>query len=304
MKHLIIILIATALYSCQYQQPLYIEYAEGERRPVEIIFDWNDCPDAAPKSMSLYLFPLDGSHYTRHEFNNRSGGKILITPGLYAAVALNSDNEQINVFNEGHSDDFRLMIRNANSLSSASSHSEKSEQICPAPEPLWTAWIPEVRISDNKLVVKMCEAFCRYTVDVHRITNPEIVSSVRAIISGNNSAMSFDGPDQNAKSVSLLFNFDPLVGDSVTGRLLTLGHCGLGRSRVSDAQPHNLTLEFTLGDGSMRSTSVDVTNQIHSQPTERCHIVIDSITVPINGSGGMNLTVEEWQTINIAIGAN
>ena len=304
MKHSLIISFITAAFcACQYQQSLYPEYVGEKRCPVEVSFDWSDCPEAAPQSMSLYLFPADGSHYTRHEFAGRDGGQIFISPGYYAAVAVNSDNEQIKVINEGIPDSFRLVLRNSNALSSVSTQSGEDEQICPAPGPLWIAWISQVEISDDRLIVKMSEAFCRCSVDVRRITNPEVVRSVRAVLSGTNSALSFDGSMYESVPVSLLFDFDPVGSDgSVAGHLLTFGHCGVGRTRASAALSHRMTLEFTLCDGSTRYKTVDVTDQVHTQPIEHCHLVIDSITVPLNVSdSGIDLTVSDWNEVDLMI---
>ena len=41
---------------------------------VKVVFDWRKAPDAAPASMSLYLFPTDGGEALRYEFTDRNGG--------------------------------------------------------------------------------------------------------------------------------------------------------------------------------------------------------------------------------------
>ena len=61
---------------------------------VEVVFDWRNAPDAAPASMSLYLFPGDGEAL-RYDFTGRDGGTIRVPIGKYEALCLNSDTENI-----------------------------------------------------------------------------------------------------------------------------------------------------------------------------------------------------------------
>ena len=134
MKTLILATLATlwtVLCSCEHQQDLCFDHNLNEQRPVEVIFDWSECPEANPATMSLYLFPADKSHYTRHEFSSRDGGKILIAPGLYTAIALNSDNESVRVINSGFADDFTIALRD-NATNSGRSPIKKSTKICQA----------------------------------------------------------------------------------------------------------------------------------------------------------------------------
>lgn len=55
---------------------------------VEVVFDWRNAPDAAPASMSLYLFPGDGEAL-RYDFTGRDGGTIRVPIGKYEALCLN-----------------------------------------------------------------------------------------------------------------------------------------------------------------------------------------------------------------------
>ena len=62
---------------------------------VKVVFDWRKAPDAAPASMSLYLFPTDGGEALRYEFTDRNGGIIRVPVGHYDAFCLNSDTENV-----------------------------------------------------------------------------------------------------------------------------------------------------------------------------------------------------------------
>ena len=52
-------------------------------------------PDAAPETMSLYLFPLDGGKSQRYEFTDFRGGRIRVKAGEYQAICLNSDTRNL-----------------------------------------------------------------------------------------------------------------------------------------------------------------------------------------------------------------
>ncbi|MDE5594877.1 MAG: DUF5119 domain-containing protein, partial [Muribaculaceae bacterium] len=81
----IISLAMLPLSSCDNQQELCFAH-NHDRIPVEVVFDWSECPDANPQTMSLYLFSKGG--YRRHEFEDKNGGKILVVPAAYTAIAV------------------------------------------------------------------------------------------------------------------------------------------------------------------------------------------------------------------------
>lgn len=68
---------------------------------VKVVFDWRKAPDAAPASMSLYLFPTHGGEALRYEFTDRNGGIIRVPVGHYDAFCLNSDTENVTYRNTG-----------------------------------------------------------------------------------------------------------------------------------------------------------------------------------------------------------
>ena len=293
----------TVLCSCEHQQDLCFDHNLNERRPVEVIFDWSECPEANPATMSLYLFPADKSHYTRHEFSSRDGGKILIAPGLYTAIALNSDNESVRVINSGFADDFTIALRD-NASNTGSSPIKNSTKICQAPDSLWVAYIPNLQITGNQLMVPMNDACCHYSIEIRHLTNSNLIWTIDGTLGGMTGMKGF--PSNPDSDVQLHFSMKVNDDGGASGMFLTFGHCG--HSRVeTDEEPepiHKLGLYFTLGDGSVRYCSRDVTDDIHSQPIERCHIVIDSLAVPINPSGGMSFTVADWNIVYKDVSAN
>ena len=85
--------ILAVLTSCEHKE-LCCDHTSSVA--VNVIFDWQNAPDATPRSMSCYLFPTDGGKVLRYEFTNRTGGVIRVPAGRYDALCLNSDTETIN----------------------------------------------------------------------------------------------------------------------------------------------------------------------------------------------------------------
>ena len=56
--------------SCEHKNLCYDHAHTGI---VNVVFDWRNAPNAAPKSMSCYLFPTDGGEVLRYEFTDRNG---------------------------------------------------------------------------------------------------------------------------------------------------------------------------------------------------------------------------------------
>ena len=92
MKKLFIYLFAAlAVASCEHKD---LCYDHSHTIDVEVVFDWRNASEAAPESMSLYLFPGDGEAL-RYDFTGRDGGTIRVPIGKYEALCLNSDTENI-----------------------------------------------------------------------------------------------------------------------------------------------------------------------------------------------------------------
>ena len=315
---------ALMLASCTNQQTLCFDHdlAEDTRVPVKVTFDWTDCPGAAPANMNLYLIPADGRHYLRVSFKGCDGGLLYVPKGHYAAVALNPDCDNVKVINPERYETFCITMRAANETSPSAKEADPTEAVvCSAPGYLWTAWLNDLEITGDDITIKMQETFCRYSVEIKSLTNSNIVSSIQGVLHGNHRSLGFGGVTDGAANAALLFEMgkdasrypgprSAKATDTAAarfyGEFLTFGHCGLTRTHppATDAtdMTHSLTLYYKLGDGSTRSAQVDVTDQVLSQPTERCHIVIDSLELP--STGDPNITVEEWQTEFIDIPVN
>ena len=284
-----------ALSACDNQQELCFDH-NHDRVPVEVVFDWSECPDAEPSTMSLYLFSEEG--YRRYEFKGHRGGTIMITPGRYSAIAVNSDTERTAVRNTSSIETFEIWLRE----DFAVGQQRAGDPLCNQSDFVWAALMENIKCEGNdSIVVEMHEVVCHCTVDVLKLSDCADLRSVNATLSGMNESIPvYDRHAVITKNASIGFVMERPDGKGLHGSLLTLGHCGRQRSRGdTDCElPHILSLYFNFEDGTSCVQTVDVAEQIHNQSIDDCHIIVDSVAVPDERpmyGGGFRGTVSDWE---------
>ena len=132
--------------SCEHKNLCYDHAHTGI---VNVVFDWRNAPNAAPKSMSCYLFPTDGGEVLRYEFTDRNGGAIRVPAGRYDALCLNSDTENISYRNTETKNGFEVTTRTTALLSDLAAlgvrssgapraAGTESERVVLSPDMLWS----------------------------------------------------------------------------------------------------------------------------------------------------------------------
>lgn len=318
--------------SCEHQQDLCFDHdlhTDDSRVLAHILFDWSKCPEANPAIMDLYLIPTSGAHYIRRTFPNREGGMIFVPQGHYSLVAFNSDCDNIKVVNPQNSESFYIVLRGKDDFNPQNTSQYNNDtigataNICQTPGNLWTSWIEDLEVTGEDIIIPMSEAFCRYSVEIKNFADSNRVNNIYGVLYGNHRAIGFNGVPENHDDCGLLFYLeknscntnndkqDEIVAQrSFYGEFFTLGHCGktraLSRGSPNINKVHSMTLCFELSNGQKAYSQVDITDQVHRQPVEECHIVVDSLKLPQSNSssGGLDLIIDDWQTIYIDIPAN
>lgn len=324
------------MVSCEHQQPqgLHADADEDPRTWVKVVFDWTECPEADPEYMELYFIPTDGGHYFRYSFPAREEARMYIPKGHYSLVALNSDCENIRVKNPDRYDTFTIALRGTDDSSSktvgtdSSDDESPSESLLTLSDYLWTSWIDDIEVSDEDIIVPMSEAFCRYSVEILNFSDIHRISSVQGVLYGNHQAIGFNGAADGYDSCGMIFTLgkDPTrypgpnnknirttmpsttsnapEGTFFYGEFLTLGHCGrtrTGGEGSDDDRPHSILLRYKLTDGRIGVMTVDVTDQVHAQPVERCHIVLDALKLPTPEYSSGNVSLQDWNVIDLNV---
>ena len=317
MKKLFIYLFAAlAVASCEHKD---LCYDHSHTVEVEVVFDWQNAPDAAPASMSLYLFPIDGEAL-RYDFTGRDGGTIRVPIGQYEALCLNSDTENISYRNTERKETFEVTTLTSPLLGGLSALGVRSEgvpradgtedeRIVLSPDMLWSdhaeGIVLRMGADRQRITLYPEQSVCKYTVEIRNAENLKYVFGVSGSISGlAGGLLPGTGPDVLTEEC-VAIPFDATVGEDangektvITGGLLTFGHS------LAVDKAHQLTVYAVLSDGSKWYYTHEVTDQIHSAPDQRnVHIVLDGLPLPkpITNGGGFQPEVEPWKPVEIDI---
>lgn len=303
---------------------------------VEVVFDWQKAPDAAPASMSLYLFPLKGGEPLRYEFTDHRGGVIRVPVGDYDALCINSDTENIIYRNTESKHTFEVTTREANALSGLSAmgvlsadlpraKGAENERIALPPDMLWSGHVEglRVRLGSSMPRITLCPemSVCRFTIDITSVQNLKYVSGIAGTISGMAGGLL---PGLGADAVTkerVTFPFDVIFGDSKShSTTITSSLLVFGKTRSDDSatisgslltfgdfladETHTLSIYVILANGEKWYYTFDVTSQTHLASDPRnVHIILDGLPVPkpiVNG-GGFHPQVNDWNTVSIDI---
>ena len=103
------VMLLPLLTACEHKD---LCYDHPHSASVEVVFDWTEAPDAYPATMSLYLYPEDGSEPMRYEFTKREGGTIVVPEGMYDALCVNSDKETHRIVDKERMETFQVTTGN------------------------------------------------------------------------------------------------------------------------------------------------------------------------------------------------
>lgn len=279
MKKLFIYLFAAlAVASCEHKD---LCYDHSHTIDVEVVFDWRNASEAAPESMSLYLFPTNGGEALRYEFTDCGGGTIRVPVGNYGALCLNSDTENVTYRNTDQKTTFEVSTRTTDLLSGLSALGVRSdgvpradgtetERVALPPDELWSDCTEGIELKQTaaaQTIVLYPElSVCRYTVEIRNAENLKYVSGISGSLSslagGLLPGVGYDAISEECVTIP----FDAAVSADktlVTGSLLAFGHC------AATQNAHQLTIYAVLADESKWYYTYDVTDQIHSAPDQR-----------------------------------
>jgi hypothetical protein len=308
--------------SCEHKELCYHHPHEGR---VNVIFDWRYAPDANPETMSLYVYPKDGSQAERIDFNGRNGGTIEIMEGEYTFMCFNSDTHNItyhvsdnpkygtetyNLF-ELITDDTSVLspLESPGRADAPRADGTDDERVAEAPEAIWgdtqtDVVIESIKVVDEQTIIMYPrQLHCNYSVKVLNVNNIENVAQMSATISSMAGGVLVAQRTPNDEIVTVPFGMTADVADGIaSGTLHTFGHCPEGTDHT-----HSVVIYTIMNDGLKYVYTVDVTDQVHNAPDPyNVEIVIDELPLPNSISAGADngVTVETWETIVIELSMN
>lgn len=308
------LLFLTALFTagCHHKD---LVYGSAETKVIDVVFDWSDDPDADPQSMALYLYPIDGGSPLRYEFSGKTGGSIRVPFGTYDALCINSDNtDWVHLSSTDKRYTFNI---NDGELSEVSEQDESEyaalyrrcgesldgNKVYENPRGLWTGSVDSFQVIaspvNQTLTIVPEDALRYYTVDIIDVEGlDDDGSGIPAMLGGMS-----DGIDALTRSSSTNLVSYPFILQQVTraGNALHAEFTTFGEDFQSHPA-HNLWAMVKLPDGTWKVQSTDVTEQVHQAADSRhVHIVIQGMSIPHSGSGGLTADVNDWDSENITL---
>ncbi len=301
------------LLSCEHKE-LCMDHSHITNLEVE--FDWQHAPEAAPATMSLYMFPEGGGEGMRYEFTDYHGGTIRIPTGNYRAFCINSDTEVIRYRNTKEYGTFELITRNVEALMGMRDLMISSEAVPRAPgaedertafspDPLWSDRCDLVEVvAENgaqvsQLTLTPKSVVCTYTIEIHNVENLKYVNGLSGSLSGLTEGYlpGTDALGQDRVTIPFEVSYSPEEGIA-RGALRTFGHC------YDTNVNHTLVIYAVMSDGGKYYYTFDVTEQMHSADDQRnIHIVIDKLPLPkpITNGGGFKPEIDDWSSVDIEL---
>ena len=298
------------LAACEHKE---LCYDHSHTTPLEVVFDWTEAPDANPATMSLYLYPEDGSEPMRYEFTNRKGGTIDVPIGIYDAICVNSDKETHRIQHKDRLETFEVTTGNTRTLRGAltprsetaprARGAEKERNVL-EPEALWSDHAERLDIHPEtglrKIVLTPKSRVNTCTVEIRNVENLRHVSAVSASVTGMAGGWLPGIDELTDEKVTIPFEVRANEEKTMlTGSLSFFGHC------PKEAGEHKLMIYALMSDGNTYYYEEDVTDQLHDPAQDPTHIVIVinklPLPKPITGGGGFDPNVKEWNRIEITI---
>lgn len=319
MKKIFAIIAGTLIFSsCEHKELCYDHPHSGD---VQVVFDWQYAPDAAPKSMALYMFPADGGEALRYEFTDQNGGTIRIANGTYHAVCLNSDTENISHRDAERHETFHITTRSTSLVESLATFGVRSEgapraegtedeRVALVPDMLWTDYADGIMLTQTTgtqtITLYPKVSVSNYTVEIRNAENLKYVYGVSGSLSSLGGGLLPHKGSDTLTDERVTIPFDARMEEDDQGEktVVTGGLRAFGHHPEEAGNKHELIVYAVLADGSKWYYTYDVTDQIHAAPDPRnVHILLDGLPLPkpIANGGGFQPEVDPWNPIDIPI---
>ena len=301
-------ILALVVTACNHKE-LCIEHPH--KADVTVKFDWKDAPQANPRGMCVFFYPIEGGAPYRFDMRGTEGGTIELRNGTYRIIAYNNDAEGTQSYG---TDDFSLhtfFTREGNVLEpiygntanyAPRAEGTEDERVFICPDMMCGCSVDELAIVDvDTVTLYPHELTCEYTYEILDVTNLRHVTSMCATISGMSSKMRLC--DEVLDSEPVTIPFEAFKGDDTTivGHFYTFG-CDL-----VNLYTHRMVLYVVMDDGAKyafgpNTERFDVTTQVHQSADRRhVHIVISgglALPQPIENGSGFNPSVDDWDEVN------
>lgn len=304
-------LLAFLLQSCQHKE-LCMDHSHMV--DVEIVFDWSAAPDAAPQTMVVQFFRMDGRACYRGEFTPSASraverGKVRLEAGEYRVLFHNG--EMASVVERGNTyDDYELVTIPVSLLAPMGRgemdapprpEGAEDEPVRAAPETVWGGCreFLEIRkmVSSQTVTLTPKEMAVECTVEVHNVKNVSDLLDISAALTGMSEGWRLADGVPSDVPVTMPIALHRVDEHTLEARFVSFGHCPVRQEKHV----------FSIYTSGKKYYNFDVSDQLHDvemnpDPT-RIHIVIDE-EVDLSSSGDMSPSVSDWEEVITDINMN
>ncbi len=279
---------------------------------VEVVFDWKNAPDAAPETMSLYLFSEGGRfaaalriHRPPRRYDSGADGRL-------RRFGAEQRHRAALFRNMGRRETFETYTRaEADLLATLRVHSDdapraegtQDERVVAEPDMLWCDDAEgielEREVAGQTVTLFPSRSVRRYTVEIRNAENLKYVKGLSGSLSGMARGLLLDGKVPTDEAATIPFAAAPT--QDLTG--ITGGLFAFGPSSQRDGV-HKLVIYAVLENGEKWYYTYDVTQQVREAPDPYdVHILLDGLPLPkpLVSGGGFRPGVEGWNEIFIDI---
>jgi hypothetical protein len=294
--------------SCQHKE---LCYEHPHKANVRVGYEWPEGVENLPSTMSVYVYSTDTTDFIRYEFDNNTGGDILLPFGMYRFLSINSDTPNIEYTGRDSLETFIICASEASILDGTSIKTSKlptldevgKERYLSSIDSLWCCEVKDSVIIDQSSIDDSTQlAHISFTpeymtrnisVEITKVENADFATGGLSMsLSGLPAGICpFDGKFTEEAATYISTLKEGKTNKTLVGSINTFG--------VDKERPnkHYLIVYAILSDGTKWFYSYDVTDQLYSQPnSKKINISVSGLPIPsplFNG-GGINPDVDTW----------
>lgn len=294
--------------SCQHKE---LCYEHPHKANVRVSYEWPEGLTNYPASMSVYVYPTDSTDFVRYEFDNHTGGDILLPFGMYSFLSINSDTPNLEYTERDSLETFVIYAGEAMTLDGTNIKTSKLPTLeevgdgryLSSIDSLWCCDIKDSTIIDQNFVddTTIMSQIVFIPEYLTRKVSVEITKVENADFATGGLSMSLSGLPAGyypfeGKLTEEVGTYISSLEEGKTNKTLvgSFNTFGIDKERPNK---HYLVVYAILSDGTKWFYSYDVTDQLHSHPNKKDITISVSglpIPSPLFNGGGINPDVDTW----------
>lgn len=309
---------------------------------LQVGFDWQEVPEMNPKGMTVLFYDTkqDYQEPERYDFAGTEGGTARLLTGSYRALAYNYDTETILYRGSESLSTLEAYTRNSSveegtqlapftrGVAMPRAVGSENEPVILEPDELCGAVSDGFALNIDETAQVLIKPEFRtklMTITISNVSNLEFTNQFGGALSGLAPSINMATGRVGEGQVTETFTCHAKDATTLEMSFRIFGHCPEGHDHEHEQEQeqghseslhsHLLTIYAILADGSKWYYTTDISTQMHKeQPSpeqgqepedeEEISIEVEGLPIPkpiVNG-GGLQPTIDGWQSIEIEVG--